>query len=272
MAENEIVKHVEAAYKAVKNPETHWLHKLREVGIEIFIIVFAVSLSIWFHNWSDNLHEHKEEKEFLTGLEKDVRADLEAAQAESAFYSRQLYRLRYFQRIAAGEAPNSDSMAAYQRVLFSATDLVPHISRYEGLKGSGKFGIIENTELLNNIINLHEVTITYVEKLNGSYTDYINRVGTFIQEHGQMTPDNTGIANARDLLQMPGMRVLLFFGTKLISSNVLRGKRHLYRPMSATHRRDRPGTKIIAILSDVHIFFLLCQSTQYTRHLNNYFR
>jgi hypothetical protein len=76
MAENEIVKHAEAAYKAVKNPETSWLHKLKEVLIEIFIIVFAVSLSIWFHNWSDSLHERREEREFLKGMKGDIQADL----------------------------------------------------------------------------------------------------------------------------------------------------------------------------------------------------
>src|SRR5580692_8786121 len=153
MAENEIVKHAEAAYKAVNNPGTHWLHKLKEVLIEIFIIVFAVSMSIWFHNWSDSIHQHKEEREFLTGLKQDLAADLSQAQGDSAFYSGLLTGLQYFQRIATGEALAPDSLKIYQGVFFSNVDLEPHISRYEGLKGSGKFSIIENTDLLNNIIN-----------------------------------------------------------------------------------------------------------------------
>ena len=74
MSENEIVKHVEAAYKVANDPEKNWLHKLKEILIEIFIIVFAVTLSIWFHNWSDSLHEHKEEREFLRGLKTDLQA------------------------------------------------------------------------------------------------------------------------------------------------------------------------------------------------------
>jgi len=221
MAENEIAKHIEAAYKATKNPETTWLHKLKEVLIEIFIIVFAVSLSIWLHNWSDSLHEHKEETAFLAGLKKDVQADLVDVQDGRKWYTRQLYRLQYFQRIAAGETLNPDSLLAYHQALFSSTMIDSHLSRYEGLKGSGKFGVIENAELLNNIINLHELTIKRVETVDANYAEYVSRIGNFIQEHGQLTPNNTGIANAQDFLRMPGMRYLLFNGVKFISDNIL---------------------------------------------------
>src|SRR5580693_1489312 len=104
MAENEIVKHVEAAYKALKSPNTNWLHKLKEVLIEIAIIVFAVSISIWFHNWSDSLHEHREEREFLLGMKSDIQADLGNARGDSTFYATQLYRLGYFERVAVGQS------------------------------------------------------------------------------------------------------------------------------------------------------------------------
>src|ERR1700677_3010416 len=183
MAENEIAKHIESAYKAVKNPEMHWLQKLKEVLIEIFIIVFAVTLSIWFHNWSDSLHEHKEEREFLTGLRNDIQADIASVKNDSAFYSRGLKALKYFQRVATGEPLAADSMKAYQDLLFRSTALEPHISRYEGLKGSGKLGIIGNTDLLNNIIDLHEVTIKRVETVDGDYTGFADRLADFIQEH-----------------------------------------------------------------------------------------
>jgi hypothetical protein len=222
MAENEIVKHVEAAYKVAKDPEKHWLHKLKEILIEILIIVFAVSLSIWFHNWSDSLHEHKEEREFLVGLQKDIRADLETAQNDSAFYAQQLVKLQYYQRVGAGESPNPDSMKLYSGVFFSNTMLEPNISRYEGLKGSGKFGIIENKELLNDIINLHEGTIKHVESLDGYYSDYVTRMGSFVQEHGQLNQAGDSITNGHDLLRISQMRFHLGYGISFITSNVLR--------------------------------------------------
>jgi hypothetical protein len=222
MSENEIVKHVEAAYKAAKDPEKNWLHKLKEILIEIFIIVFAVTLSIWFHNWSDSLHERKEEREFLVGLQKDIHTDLENAQSDSAFYARELASLLYFKRVGAGESPNSDSVKVYSPVFFSNTALEPTISRYEGLKGSGKFGIIENKELLNDIINLHEGIIKHVELLDGYYSDYVTRMGSFVQEHGQLDQAGDSVTNSHDLLRMSQMRFQLGYGISFITSNILR--------------------------------------------------
>ena len=221
MSENEIVKHVEAAYKVAKDPEKHWLHKLKEILIEIFIIVFAVSLSIWFHNWSDSLHEHKEEREFLVGLQKDIHVDLENAERSRAYYATELKELRYFQRVGAGEPLNPDSMRTYIFAFFSNTSLEAQISRYEGLKGSGKFGIIENKELLNNIIDLHEGTFKHVQLLDGYYIDYTVRMGTFIQSHGQLSQTNDNITNLQELLRMPEMRFQLVYGVSFITSNLL---------------------------------------------------
>ncbi len=221
MAENEIAKHIDAAYKAAKQPNTHWLHRLKEVLIEILIIVFAVTISIWFHNWSDSLHEQREAKEFLRGLKVDLQGDIASAKNDSDFYATQLYRLRYFLRVGNGDTLNADSMIAYQSVLFSNTSLEPHISRYEGLKGSGKFGIIENTDLLNNIINLHEVTIKHVQMLDGYYTDFANRMGGFFQENAQLNPNGSKITNAQKFIRMPRMRFLDMYGISFISLNVL---------------------------------------------------
>jgi hypothetical protein len=222
MAENEIVKHAEAAYKAVKDPQTSWLHKLKEVLIEIFIIVFAVSLSIWFHNWSDSLHERQEERDFLKGMKEDIQADLNVVRGDSLFYERQLRHLHYFQRVASGEPLNHDSLKAYMSVFFSYATPEPHVGRYEGLKGSGKFSIIENAELLNNIITLHEQTLVHIETLDKYYADYINRIGNFIQEHSQFNLNDSTITNARDILRMPEMQFQLFNGESVISTSILR--------------------------------------------------
>jgi hypothetical protein len=224
MAENEIVKHIEAAYKAAKHPNTHWLHKLKEILVEILIIVFAVTISIWFHNWSDSLHERREEKEFLRGLKTDLQADIGAATGDSTFYTTQLQRLSYLQRVGAGENPNTDTLKASMLNILNNTNLEPHISRYEGLKGSGKFGLIENADLLNNIINLHEQTIKHIETLDGYYTDYTNRMGVFIQEHGQLDPNTNKLMSIEQLVRMPQMRFFLMYGVSFISANILKSE------------------------------------------------
>src|SRR4051812_19152197 len=47
MAELEVVKHTKKVYKIWNSKEHSFWHKAKEFLIEIFIIVFAVSLSIW---------------------------------------------------------------------------------------------------------------------------------------------------------------------------------------------------------------------------------
>jgi hypothetical protein len=76
MADEELIKkHAKTAYKVFKTPDMGWKHKLKEISLEIVIIVFAVTISIWFHNWSERLKNSKEEKEFFASLKKDLLED-----------------------------------------------------------------------------------------------------------------------------------------------------------------------------------------------------
>jgi hypothetical protein len=51
----------------MKEPGHSGWEKLKEVSIEVFIIVFAVTLSIGLHNWSEHRNEQYETREFLQG-------------------------------------------------------------------------------------------------------------------------------------------------------------------------------------------------------------
>ncbi len=62
MAEEEIAKHTKKVYKVWASKEHTWQHKVKEFFIEIAIIVFAVSISIWFHNMSEKATTAKKPK------------------------------------------------------------------------------------------------------------------------------------------------------------------------------------------------------------------
>src|SRR5215831_19915120 len=78
--QDEVAKHTKKIYRAWKNPQHSVIEKGKEIIIEIFIIVFAVTISIWFHNWSDHRHEQDEVKEFLRGLKDDLTEDINQLQ------------------------------------------------------------------------------------------------------------------------------------------------------------------------------------------------
>ena len=220
MAEDEIIKHTKAAFNALKNPETGWKHKLQEILTEIFIIVFAITISIWLHNWSDKLHDSKEEKEFLTGLKKDLQSDIENIKSGEHFYAYCLQGMKYFTIGGLGEKVIKDSVDKYSSIFFSSTTFDPHSSRYEGLKGSGIFGVIENKELLNSIINLHEATILRITELNKVYWQYKEKLENFIEGNAELSKTGS-VINSDVVLVKPQMRILMSVGSSMIKNNVI---------------------------------------------------
>lgn len=224
MAEDEIVKHTKAVYKAWKNPNTSWQAKTKEIVTEILIITFAISLSVWLHNWSDTLHERKEEKEFLTSLREDVQQDILDTQAERKFYTSTIKGYNYFLNVSTGAPLNPDSGLTYIHVFFSSTELEPHTSHYEALKGSGKFGIIEDKHMLGDIINLHEESIKRLSALNGYYYEYLQRMTAFIQEHVQLNKAGDNFNNTEGLVRASPMRLLMTAGKGIIDSNIFQAE------------------------------------------------
>jgi hypothetical protein len=220
MAEDEIVKHTRAVYKAWKNPDTSWQHKLREIVIEILIITFAISLSVWLHNFSDRLNERKEERAFLSGLRLDLQGDLENALGSKRFYDNAFRGFSYFDSVSMNEPFNQDSVNKYESVFFSTTNLDAHYSRYEALKGSGKFDIIENKDLLNKIILLHETTFKRAESLDAYYYQFSQRVVTYVQEHAELNAAGNHLDRLEPLLHVSQMRWLMVNGKSFIASNV----------------------------------------------------
>jgi hypothetical protein len=65
MAEQEIIKHTKKVYKIWNSKEHSRWQKIKEFFIEILIIVFAVTISIWLHNWSEHRNQQEDVKVFL---------------------------------------------------------------------------------------------------------------------------------------------------------------------------------------------------------------
>src|SRR5580698_256896 len=118
MAEDEIIKHTKAVYETFHDQQKSWKHKLKEILLEILIIVFAVTVSIWFHNWSESMNDRKAEKEFLKGLEYDIQADLKEMTNDRASLQKELAGIHYFERIGGGETLVKDSLNRYVWVFF----------------------------------------------------------------------------------------------------------------------------------------------------------
>src|SRR5664279_6058753 len=96
MSEPDVTKHIKRTYKIWKKPGINWKEKLTEIVIEILIIVFAVSLSLYLERWRKKQHDRQIEKNFLTGLRYDLQNDTIEMSSDAAFFIDEAKGFKYF--------------------------------------------------------------------------------------------------------------------------------------------------------------------------------
>ncbi len=196
MADQEVIKHTKKIYK-IWNSEAHgFWYKAKEFVLEILIIVFAVSLSIWLHGRSEHTHQQKDVKDFLLGLEADLKSDLQEMKEDRATYQRSGMAFKYLRSLKRNETANADSIYMYANVLFNTTGLLPNNSRYEGFKSSGKIGTIENKELQNEIVDLYQDNIPILISFTNYYNEGKRSLNSYFNKNLKRLSDSTTNFNA----------------------------------------------------------------------------
>jgi len=157
--QDEVTKHTKKIYDTVKSRKHSFAEKLKEILIEICIIVFAVTLSIWLHSWSEHRHEQKEVSEFLKGLKEDLSNDIDMIEKNKKTISGLDSNYHVLHALKNEQPANShqDSLEFHFEVSIPVTR--PNIGRYDGFKSSGKIGNIENGKLKQNILTFYQQTI-----------------------------------------------------------------------------------------------------------------
>ena len=210
MAEDEIIKkHTKAVYTSWTDPDKKWLHKLKDISLEVLIIVFAVSISIWFHGWAESRKDRKEEKEFYRGLKEDLRADVKEMVSDRAALKEVLQHTLYFEKIKKADKVNNDSLMQFSSIFFTQVQINPRISRFEALKGSGKLDIIEDKKKLYKIIDLYQKIFPGIFRTNQAFNSLTtDKIAPFLGDVLQL--DTAGMyTNIRDVLGTSKMRLLL---------------------------------------------------------------
>ena len=212
--QEEVAKHTKKIYQAVTKPGHTIAEKLKEIAVEIFIIVFAVSLSIWLHSWSDQRHEQKEVREFLSGLKGDLRKDMLLLEDNKKIAIRLDSNFKGLSRLIESHAVDTAMDRSISHYLYF--DLVithAAIGRYEGFKSSGRMGLIEDDSLKQQILEYYEQTIP---DLN-SGENYVNTVQSRILDSEIDKGDKTTL---KDFVKSFKIRGLLELGAKNIEARI----------------------------------------------------
>ena len=195
MAEEEIAKHTKKVFKIWSGKEHGFWHKTKEFLIEIFIIVFSITISIWLHDKSEHNHQQKEVKEFLLGLREDLRADINEMNDDKESYFNQGKAFNYITSVKFNQALSVDSLKKYQKFLDNITRLQQNNGRFEGFKASGKIGFIEDKILQNDIMDLYQENIPSLLSSADSYISRKNQLRDFsIKNRKKITDSTTNIS------------------------------------------------------------------------------
>lgn len=160
--QEEVTKHTKKIFKAARSKHSLG-EKIREILLEIAIIVFAVTLSIWLHGWSEHRHEQKEAKAFLKGLKEDLSKDIQLMEANRNVIVRLDSNFRFLQSIPESSSSSRTDPAKDKEIgehlYFDLRVTQPNIGRYEGFKSSGKIETIENSVLKEKILIFYQQTL-----------------------------------------------------------------------------------------------------------------
>jgi hypothetical protein len=171
--------------------ELSFWHKLKEFVVEIGIIVFAVSLSIWFHGLSEHRHQQKDVKSFLLGLRSDLVNDSLSMSADKASFLRYAAAYSYISKAKVNEALSADTLLMHKDGILGISFLAMHDGRFEGFKLSGKLGTIEEEKLQNDIVDLYQDDVSNLKVNIDLYNVRKQRLFDYVIKNIVRTSDST---------------------------------------------------------------------------------
>jgi hypothetical protein len=198
---DEITKHTLKIYKTIRNPEHSISKKIVDIILEIFIIVFAVSLAQYLERQREESVKQGEVKEFLLGLRSDMKNDMADATYNIKFYNERKHIYSFLSNIKASSRPNPDSLKKNILEINNNAYLRPSISRFEGFKSSGKLEEIEDKALLQNILFYYEQALSQLASSESAWISAQQKLAVIFLDN-QVENDN-GTNNYFELITQP---------------------------------------------------------------------
>ena len=179
MAELEVAKHGKNVIHLMTKKEHRVSHRIREIAIEIAIIVFAVSMSIWLHGLSEHRHQQQEVRTFLVGLKSDLKEDIDTLANMQADYRKFDANYAYLAGLEAGKEPDWKKFNAAYEYMDANWYFFPNKSRFDGFMMSGKLNNIEDTANLNRILALYQSLLPQIRTSEGGWMARQEKLRTY---------------------------------------------------------------------------------------------
>jgi len=169
--EEKLLEHAKNAVHALTDKKQKWSKKIGSFLLEILVIVIAVNLTIWFHNWNDKKHERELEKEFLIGIRENLIGNMDITNSITDFYKNN--PLVYYDSVIA--QINSNKINAHYvdslsfELIINTTQNYDY-SIFQSFSSAGNLRLVENKKLLNEIMYLYSNDLPFNERYNKEVT------------------------------------------------------------------------------------------------------
>jgi hypothetical protein len=186
--EQEILKHSRKIFSIFKESNQSFIKKAKEIVIEIFIIVFAITFSIWLHSVTEYNKEQKEVKTFLTNIRKDLISDLNWLKSDAKTYKEANEEYKSISRLTPSKMDSMNRANSFD-IKFPMHIFMDKINNanYEGFKSSGKIGNIENDELRMAILGYYQQDAPATIESSNLYNQYLLKTTDALIEHVDQT-------------------------------------------------------------------------------------
>jgi hypothetical protein len=184
----EIIKHsrkIKEKLEKKKEEKKESSERFKEIITELLIIVFAVSLTTWFHDLNEHRSQQKEVKEFLADLRDDLNKDIKGLEGQKIAIFQLIDKFKFARTLNKNRIDSLDKLNSnYQPVtdfrLFFGEE---NNGNYEGFESSGKTVFIENKKLKKLILSYYKHHIPATEKTGETFITSFSKIGDFITKN-----------------------------------------------------------------------------------------
>jgi len=210
MAEEELIYgHAKQALQSLTNRKKRWNERISDFFWEVFIIIVAVNITLWFHDWSEKRHDRELEKNFLIGTSNDLDMVRSSLDKYSTYYQP---TLDYYDSVWVQMNDHRIDTAfvdTYSYLLTNTMYFEYDNSRFESFKFSGYLRLIENPELSEEISSLYTVWLpnrktndnTIFDAKRQDFTTYIG---------SKVSIDSSGKMQVSKLLNNPEVKYQIY--------------------------------------------------------------
>jgi hypothetical protein len=161
--EHEIIGHSKKALKALRNKEMTFLEKVKEISVEILIIVFAVTFAAYIERSREHAKEQSEAKEFVLGFKNDLKYEinhLKQSKKEMDAIAKSYSSIIKLKKAEIDSIENNHIRTSFGIPRFDSHAVN---GRYDGFKSSGRIQTIEDDSLRNDILTLQEEDLPFID-------------------------------------------------------------------------------------------------------------